>query len=633
MKNLLFNGLIICVLIVPSLEQLFFNFRTQYDGYIYPKWKPKVNKNSYFYEDAVVVGNNFIVLADGLGGEEGPSGVYSIYQCLNVAQMLSNSAATTAKKLYEDVKQTAIDATKSLNLPNDTSMSKVATTLVYVKLEGNKLLAGVIGDSALLVFRLDPDARIMKLIFQSKESVRGFNSPYHISPVRVDPANEYEIDIQEGDIVMALSDGVIDVLPISFIVAALNFLINRMIEKVTIEKKSLDSFDHDYDLGNFVESYLQNLHEVSNKLKNTISNNIKEINNHDVDIFQDEDPNNQIEKNNVVLNENKPNLKPQNTESLKQKSITNLNQSSNDSKNNAVQQKKTEQKIHQKAQSLALPPNKNQQQQQIQQQQQLVQQKLQVQEQLVQEQLIEQQHQKNMRKLKIKLSMIDIFGKEVCNTFDPTYTSSIFKSYVKSTVFRNLMNHNLEPRNKGYLGVDCFRNDKINKTATLYENPTEWNCDHILDLTSPIHPIFDDDKKFKYHNLHKCVIDATPKLPQGIQPKDIPNYFNPRFVHNNILSGKEYIRTDLRLKLDIFFLKKHYKKDLNRVVFPEDSNQYPDNEFITKDDDSSIATAAISSKDIFHQTEIDPEKNFYKPLEDHIKETRTWYINPAYIVI
>ena len=701
MKNLLFNGLILCVLIVPSLEQFVFNFRTQYDGYIYPNWKPKGSKGIKYYEDAVVVGENFIVLGDGLGGAKGPSGVYSIYQCLNVAQMLSNSTATTAKKLYEEVRETAKAATTALEL-NTVGYPKndVATTLVYIKLEGTRLLTGVIGDSGFAVFRFDPKARILKLIFLSNENVRGFNSPYNISPKKVDPANEYEIDVQEGDIVMAFSDGLSDVLPTSFIVAAMNFLMKKMIRRVKFEGKPLDSLDYEYVLGNFVEAYLQNLHEVSMKFLDTILNDIKKINDHQVDIFQDEDPKNlikiQFEQKYAVDNEKKPILKPQNIEIMKNKFKTSLNQSSNNPKSNVNQQKGAIPTTHKKAQSLAVPPNKNQQQQPIQQlliqrqqqednlkqlqekelqyvkQQQrkqltlknsksplldpqyIVQQQIkeiseilrqhrteldQLRElqQLKEKQLQQQQLTEEDLETKIKKEYETIFRNEIINNFDPTDSRLAFHKNDVSDHTNNLQNlahHNLELKNSDHLpGVDGFKNEKVNKTISFDENPTDWNCEHILDLTSPIHSVKDNNKEFPFHNFSECVIKAIPTLPLGIYPEHIPNYFNPRLVERNLPIAVIKIAEDPQFKLDIFLLKIFYDYTQKRVVFSDNIRMYLGFKFTAKNDDVSVAAAAITPKKIFDETKVDPEKNLYETLLKHAEGIKTWYKKSTYIVI
>ena len=311
MMNLLSKGLVICFLIVTSCEQPYFSFRSQYDGYIYPAWIYKPVGNLYLYEDAVVVGKDFIVLGDGVGRKIGLSGIYSTYQCLMIAQMLSESKATTKESLFSEVKTTSINVMKRLKF-NEVKAPKndVATTLVYIKIENNQLLAGIIGDSGFAVFRFDSQAGIMKLRFLSKQMVRGFNNPYTINSGELGLEHLYDIETETGDVVIAFSDGVTDVLSIPFILAAMNFLIATMINKVEAGKKPLESLNYEYVLGEFVEAYIQNLHALSMGFLDKILNNIEEINENKKSVKPKQNIVQKQPEQKVDINKNKQSVKP-----------------------------------------------------------------------------------------------------------------------------------------------------------------------------------------------------------------------------------------------------------------------------------------------------------------------------------
>ena len=276
------RGLILIFFFAQGVENLVFSFRSQYDGYIYPKWKKKGKGKERFYEDAVVVGKNFMVLGDGLGGTEGFSGIYSIHQCLNIAEKLETNTFTTVKEVDVKVKAALKESNKSLgfsHLKND--KRDVGTTLVYMKLEDKKLLTGVIGDSGFSIYRYNKDEGIMKLEHRSKEAVYNFNGPHYVSPDGSNDADKKEYDVLERDIVVVASDGVLDVLPSSFLTAATNYLVGKMIEKKRQQDdlKKINpnydfendlNYDYDFDLTYFLEGYVQNVRELTQKFRDYI---------------------------------------------------------------------------------------------------------------------------------------------------------------------------------------------------------------------------------------------------------------------------------------------------------------------------------------------------------------------------
>ena len=268
------RGLILIFFFAQGVENLVFSFRSQYDGYIYPKWKKKEVMEGHFYDDAVVVGKDFMVLGDGLESTKGPSGVFTIHQCLSIARSLETCTPGLFRWTIDCVKEGFVDTLWSYGLPNlNLDMTNVANSLVYIKLYKNTLHSGVIGDSGFSIFRFNQKRNIMKLEKQSKEKVYEWSQPFLVTPELVDMPRRYTHKMKEGDVVVTFSDSVIDSLSSSFITAATNFLVGKMIEKKR-DHKSLDDFDYDYDynydLADFVEDYIQNLSELSSKLKKQI---------------------------------------------------------------------------------------------------------------------------------------------------------------------------------------------------------------------------------------------------------------------------------------------------------------------------------------------------------------------------
>ena len=648
MKNLLSNGLIICVLIVPSLEKFFFNFRTQYDGQIYPKWiKSKFSKTN-LYQSAVVVSNNFIILGDGIDKPDGLSGIYSTSQCLSIARLFLISKETSYTDLYREVKLNLSGGSKEFNVPNtERFKAEIGTTLLYVKIEGTRLLAGVIGDSSIFVFRFDPDAGIMKLIFQSRETVREFNNPNFISPSHIESGNIYDIEIEEGDVVMAVSVGVTNVLSTPFIIAAMNFLMNRMIEKVNVEKKHIDSIDYDYDLGNFVEAYLQNLHELSLKLLRTIDTRLKAVNYHKVEFHQDE----KLEDRSKIQKEKKNPFQEQ-QEQQEQKNFNSYRSvDSFDDEDEVNDENKPIFKIPDLMSfdlgemgsddelGLKVPifdrtnersqiNNANQQQNQIiannqAKANQLISHRS---SQTLNLSSYDSEKQQKDQEIEMIKANAKTMRNEICNNLDPRRSSQNHLKIIHSDDFKDLTIKEVGGKKVVEMqGVDCFTKNNITKTTTYITNQTEWNCDHILDLTSPIYPVINTKKKFPLHNLHKCVIDATPKLPQGIQPKDIPKYFNPRLVSRSFKIARKYISRNIRFIVSMFVLKSFYNKDKGTAFFPETADGYKKVNWNTPNDDYTIAAAAISSKDIFQKANNNQENSLVEILQAHETEQIKFY--------
>lgn len=249
-------------------KKLRFSFTSLHDGYVYPYWKTKGSLEGTFYEDAVVVRSNTIALGDGVGGSNGYSGFFSHYHCLKISDALQNLKHKVSGST--DVKKNVL---KSIS-DNNSKLSQIAwdietaTTLVYLYLRDEKLYTGVSGDSGYSIFRFNPNKDKLLLHYRSEELVADFNTPECIFANGVTKLESYSHDVQEGDVVLVASDGVLDVLPYSFLIAAANHLVRKMVIALNYGLK-ID--ENSYDLADLLEAYIQNLHKVSVKYANQLA--------------------------------------------------------------------------------------------------------------------------------------------------------------------------------------------------------------------------------------------------------------------------------------------------------------------------------------------------------------------------
>ncbi|KAG9154237.1 hypothetical protein Leryth_000706 [Lithospermum erythrorhizon] len=139
---------------------------------------------------------NTIGIADGVGGwiKRGvDAGVYA-------RELMANSMITI---LDQD---NYLDPKNILEKAYSMTKAKGSSTACIITLCGNSLHAANVGDSRFLVIR---DGSV---IFKSEIQQRRFNVPYQLGNCRDDPsvAQEYQVLVQEGDIVVAGTDGLFD---------------------------------------------------------------------------------------------------------------------------------------------------------------------------------------------------------------------------------------------------------------------------------------------------------------------------------------------------------------------------------------------------------------------------------------
>ena len=650
------RALILIVFFASSFEQLNFSFRSQYDGYIYPSWKEKLGMKEQLYEDAVVVGRDFIVLADGLGGTKGLSGVFSIHQCLNIAKQLSQCYPTKKEELTRAVFSASDSATSMIDLfAVHGSMYDVATTLVYMKIHNNKLLSGVIGDSGFSIYRYDNTARMLKLVQRSEEKVWDFNSPFAVTRNVKNPQTEYEDDVEEGDVVIAASDGVLDVLPSSFITAATNYLVYRMIEK-TENGQSLDDFDYDYDLADFVERYVENLSAVSLELRRffqeeqlrkkifPLGNNQPRIDSRLQNKYTDmttNDPRDSIDHRYVPRYERLDNIfKELDDSKRKNFELDDFRQKNERSKAQYVP------KVESRDQDSSVGQDTIDQRQNFKNklsvsnpfQTKLASKTLSTHvfsndelEQRVSTEKERPNYKPSQQSTGDKVpekgtdanqlideSMREIFKYEICNLFDPTSSSQVFKTMFASEKFANLSLRNIKNKpQQTNKQVDCFQNKEVEKRISHDKYPSTWRCKDIFDLTYPVHPIRGTSGSL--HNFRECVERAIPVLPRWVRAADIAKAFNSRYFARNLALAVKYLTNDRRAKLDNFMLKALYDRPAADAESLKQAMADNEEMWRAKEDDVSIAAAAITGEDRFNKaarradTRLEPKPSVDPP--------------------
>ena len=187
------------------------------------------------------------------------------------------------------------------------------------------------------------------------------------------------------------------------------------------------------------------------------------------------------------------------------------------------------------------------------------------------------------------------------------------ESYGLLDLTRHNVKHNDVFMNKQ---IDCFRNKVIEKKITYDRLPTKWDCSDFFELTSSTHFV---DKNF--FTFHKCVEKAIPKLPKHTTPKEIAEAFNSRYFARNIALAIKYLNNDPRVKASNLFLKRLTKNPTTDVkliekVFGMNRNMWP-----SKDQDVSIAAAAVMKIDTSNQTENKKQERapFNLKLDNHLK--------------
>ena len=681
------NPRLLCLLSLSlgCVASLSFSFRSQHDGYIMPYWKTKDSYDGQFFEDAVVVTPQTIVLGDGLGGTSGWSGFYSNYQCLKLSKFLLDplevdatellkqinrqtllnnfelevlasfeqnahhrynseskkdtqnfykdtfhfnfdpSSDASYKSAYEKAYRAAYEEAKGkvegnasditdrsekdhtllgtkkdlkkilVGLSNNHPRFSMATTMVYLKLKNDQLVTGVAGDSSYLIFRYCKEEGQMKLMYISPETVYEFNTPHSISETGISKAKADTHTVKEGDIVLVASDGVLDVLSVPFLTAATNFLVKKMVEfrRKKLADPSLDeNIDFNFDLAGFLESYVDNLSQLSLYFKSMTEKNRFKV---EEDSYRTELAN---------LNKELKTLKTYSKKSAR--NILKIN-----SKESNI--KKVQQNLENVALELAklktidefkviTPQDKTEK---------------------PEKSFLDtitsfftmfcgDTDVEELRPLylsnyvkptqeKIESIMNLIYQEEICNTFDPTHDSRVFRKIEveKMKVATTRKGYTKDFSADDLAKLNCFEDTvSVKKTNFDFDVKNTWKCDALEKLNGKT-----GKKVGEFYEFDSCVANSTPKLPQDVTEKEIAQSFNSCFFARNIGFSAKFMSKDERKKIDEFTRK--------MLEDPKTKNAYID--YNAKSDDIGIAAASLTSEDTFDQAnlfnEIPKEEN------------------------
>ena len=543
---------------------LLFSFQSQYDGYVHPEWKKKGTEQAKFFEDAVVVSPNSVVLGDGVGEAKGFSGILSNYQCLRLAEFLDASPSLdqdTLKLAIPEKTESFSDELGTLTKSKD--VASMATTLVYLHLRANRLFSGVAGDSGYSLYRFNKDSQKLLLEYRSRELTHGHNFPVQIQPGSPFKGDQREERVEEGDVVFVASDGVLDVFPSSFITAAVNYLVSKMI---LASRNKRPVKDYDYDLADFLESYIHNLSQLAahykQSLKTGIEKEFKFI------PLPKEEP--------VAAEEKVPEKKSGG--GFLSNFLSCFGSSSTKAKSSLdgirVVPKPT---YPEGAEPLHL--------------------------------------------LKTNRMMSQIYQQEICNVFDPSSKAEAFADLQVDEEVEKIGQRPADvpgiPFKEKPKILNCFTgkhhmDSELKRTS--HDGAGNWACSSIEDLTFPLHPVTDDFGK--YHIYKDCVEKAIPSLPESTTPEEIANTFNSRYVSRNIGLAARFMSRDPRVKLDDFTLKMYYNHKTQQLELPRgmrSESVFWD----AKSDDISVAAASIISLETFQARKIEQENPTGKSLSQH----------------
>lgn len=240
-------------------NSLFFSFSSPFEGYLYPKYQSKPGVVGSFSEDGVFVSETTIALGDGLGGTRYNSGLFANYLVMKFVESFSKAANSkpTEADFSMQVKRAAVKAAQGFNPKRNLN---VASTMVTLRLYDSTLMANIIGDSGFEVLRLNPETMILERVFRSAEKVVRFNAPTHINQMGQTIGESKKIEVKEGDIVFAASDGLFDNISSPFLLVAASFLAGKMVNG---HLNGSPVGDYDLDIADLLESYIRRLNALS----------------------------------------------------------------------------------------------------------------------------------------------------------------------------------------------------------------------------------------------------------------------------------------------------------------------------------------------------------------------------------
>ena len=656
MTSLLSRTFVLVIVFGLSIEHLSFSFRSHHDGYIYPSWKKNEMIDEYLYEDAVVVGNQSIVLCGGVEGTKGPNGIVSHYQCIRLAEKLDKFVQDRQCAYIEKFFKVSLKSYSKLGLLKfKDDLSDVATTLLYIKLEGNRLYSGLSGNSGYIIFRYNQFFKTLRMYQNIDGNKCGDDKLCKLTQKSINVPENYVTKVEEGDVVMAYSDGLGRILPPSFLTALTNFLVGMMIQR----KREKDQgkiynydYDYDYDLADLVEGYLQNLHVLSLHLKNklieklyqsvkddkTYFNKMKinpidkslllglkkqeeidrEYIKHLSNYFFTEDQNKdkleknqgkqdpisknyrKYQKNVLILKESIENsFKKEKNNNIKDLSFINQQQidSINANKQSIINNKHDSNKIEPKVIELDDLENDD----------------------LEPDFFIKNQSENSkkfdelMKDLKIQTrsdaeiaqETMKVFHNEICNLLDPTDERLSLKLLEKSRNLKDQTLHNAKhDLKRAYEPVDCFKNRKINKRINRHPLKNNWKCTDIARLSFST-----GWSSIRHYDFDTCVYEALPDLPENTTVQEIAEAFNSQYFSRSTDIAAKIVAEDPRFIFDHYFLKHFFNKDTFELQFSLEKMENFRFNYRSKDRDISVAGTVIGKHDKIDQIK-EGEKDF-----------------------
>ena len=607
-------------------QQLTFSFRSQYDGYIYPLWIKKGKDNLYLSNDAVVVGEDFMVLCGGVEKTKGFSGLFSHSICLNIAAELEKCVPENIDHVFERVIEGINKSKLQLGLDGlKGDMRDVATTLVYMKLKDDKLFAGFVGNSGFSVFRYNQNTRIIEIVKKSKEDLESLFTSNSITAKTTLGPIDYEYNVKVGDILMVYSHGLNDVVPTSILIASLNFLVVKSIERKR-QGLSLDKYDYEFDLAEFVEGYVQNL----NGFDLTLNANL--IQRYRSKVKQDK----KKEKNNKFRSNKGQQLEQQNLqqENKKFKYRTIKRSKSSPSIFNAQDQfLQQDQDLNKKQDEVPMiqQPDNNKQAQKS------AIQILKTRNQLKDDSSDGETEMENTLKEffdnmnqfdpdgNIERTLNGILNSEYCNYLDPTKNMKSFDLFKSPESFKDFISYQKEKEKQKQKNAeeliksfDCFRKKEIENKLIRKVEPKKLNCKDILDIIYPLYPT-----NKNYNSLSDCVLEVTPKLPDNITPEEISEALNSHNVERNIAFLIKYILNHPRVGIIYFGMKTIITLLDNNVKVNDKIVNNIRQRWLERQGDISIGVSAIRKDSIFNKSDpkIDEKKIINVTLEEHSNAT------------
>ena len=263
MQKLAFIFIILVVCDYGLSQKLRFSFKSMNDGYIFPDWTTEKEQSGLTHDSSVVVRSKSITLGEGLRVSKGYSCLFTQYLTLRLSDFLQrfDTRIEDIKDFYGRVSVNLKEITD--NIKPIMGFDGVKSTMVYMYIQDQGLLTGVIGDSGYGVFRYIPAKKSISLHFLSEQYYEYNDRPEFIDVNRITLLTKAVHKLEEGDIMLVISSEVMNLLSYPFLVVATNQLVFKMI---TAFNNKDDKFDENsFDLADLVESYLNTLHKLSVK--------------------------------------------------------------------------------------------------------------------------------------------------------------------------------------------------------------------------------------------------------------------------------------------------------------------------------------------------------------------------------